>query len=67
MILEYIRKFGSASKKDIDSLIIDKLPGILDEKQKKNKIRNLVYDMSKRKKIIRNEGTKRYPKWALIN
>jgi len=38
-----------ASKEDIDKLLLDILPGVLDEKQRKNKIRNLVYAMSKKR------------------
>ena len=65
MILEFIGKYGKASKSDIDKLLLDILPGVLDDKQKANKIRNIVYFMSKRDKIIENQGTSRYPKWIL--
>ena len=65
MILKYIQKYGQASKKDIDALILDMLPFVLSEQQKKNKVRNIVYAMSKKDKTITNEGTKRYPKWVL--
>ena len=63
LILEYLKTFGSASKEDIDNLIVDKLPDALDKKQKENKVRNLVYSLSKRKNFIRNEGTNRKPIW----
>lgn len=63
MILEYLEKYNEASKKDIEKLILDILPKILDEQQKKNKIRNIVYAMSKKDKTIANKGTSRYPKW----
>ena len=35
MIIELIKEFGSASKKDIDDLILDKLSDVLDDKKKK--------------------------------
>src|SRR5690606_39154102 len=60
LILEYISKYGHASRKDIDSLILDILPSILDEKKKANKIRNIIYAMSKRDQTIVNQGTIRY-------
>lgn len=63
MILEFIDKYGSASKTDIDKLILDILPQVLDEKKKENKVRNLVYDMSKRDLTIENKGTNRKPVW----
>lgn len=63
MILEFIDKYGTASKEDIDKLVLDLLPKVLDEGQRGNKVRNLVYAMSKRDKTIKNSGTSRYPKW----
>jgi ATP-dependent DNA helicase RecG len=65
MILDYIREYGSASKANIDHLILDILPAVLDEKRKANKVRNLVYALSKRDKLIENQGTIRFPKWVL--
>jgi ATP-dependent DNA helicase RecG len=64
MILDYIDKYGSASKSDIDQLLLDILPGVLDESQKSNKVRNLIYSLSKKERLIENEGTMRYPKWV---
>lgn len=63
LILEFIDKYGSASKEDIDKLILDILPSVLDEDQKENKVRNLVYAMSKRDRTIINSGTVRKPVW----
>ncbi len=65
LIIEFIAKYGKATKKDIDNLIIDILPDVLDNNQKKNKLRNIVYAMSKRDKTIINQGTSRYPEWVL--
>ena len=66
LILEYLDRYGQVSKEEIDKLLLDILPGVLDEKQRKNKIRNLVYAMSKRDKTIINQGTNRHPKWVRI-
>ena len=63
MILDYIDKYGSASKANIDQLLLDILPAVLDEKQKLNKVRNLIYALSKKDKIVENQGTTRHPKW----
>lgn len=63
MILEYLDKYNSVSKQDIDNLILDILPDILDENKKENKVRNLVYAMSKKDKTIINTGTTRIPVW----
>jgi ATP-dependent DNA helicase RecG len=66
LILEYLDKCKHASKEDIDKLLLDILPGVLDEDQRKNKIRNLIYAMSKKDKTIINLGTNRYPKWVRV-
>lgn len=63
MILEYIEKYGFATKADIDHLIFDILPSVLDKSQKENKVRNIIYSLSKREQLIVNRGTNRYPKW----
>ncbi|HMS67276.1 MAG TPA: ATP-binding protein [Saprospiraceae bacterium] len=65
MIINYIKQYGSATKANIDLLILDLLPSVLDDKKKANKVRNLVYALSKKDKLIENQGTVRYPKWIL--
>jgi len=67
LILEYLDKYKRASREDIDHLLLDILPGVLDEKQKRNKIRNLVYAMSKKDKSIINQGSNRHPVWILLD
>ena len=67
MILDYIRQYDFATKTNIDHLVLDILPAVLDEKQKANKVRNLIYALSKRDKYIENQGTVGYPKWALTS
>lgn len=65
MIIDFIREFGSANRQAIDRLLLSKLPDILDEKQKLKKINNLLNEMSRKDKTIRNPGTKRTPVWVL--
>lgn len=67
MIISHIRKFGSASRADIDDLLIDKLPEFLNLEQKKNRINNLLFAMSKKDEKIRNIGSYRYSKWVLYD
>lgn len=66
MIIEYLKKYKSASREEIDKLIFDKLPDILEDNQKKTRIKNLLYYMAKEKMIY---CEKRGPKvlWYLIN
>ncbi|MCK6648815.1 MAG: putative DNA binding domain-containing protein [Bacteroidia bacterium] len=42
MILEYLKKFKNANRQDIDNLLINKLPSVLSEEQKKNKVKNAL-------------------------
>lgn len=65
MILEYLNKYDEASKKDINDLIFDILPSVLTQKMKENKIKNIVYAMSKKDNTIENKGTNRHPKWVI--
>ncbi len=51
-------------KRDIDHLILDILPDILDDNKKANKVRNLIYSLSKKEHLIDNQGTVRFPKWV---
>ena len=64
LILEYLEKYGKAGKEDIDKLLFDLLPNVLDEKQKNNKIRNLMNSLSKKENQIENKGTNRKPVWV---
>ena len=67
MIMEFIRKNKQATKEEIDTLLLDKLPAVLDEQQQKNKVRNLMYALSKREQSIENKGIIRYPIWKLAH
>lgn len=54
MIINYIKEFKSAKKKDIRTLLWDKLPNVLDDKQKERKIGNLLASLRKNGSIITN-------------
>lgn len=65
LIISYLKKYKMASRTDIDDLLLDKLSSALDQNQKRNKVRNLLYGMSKKEGIIQNNGTSRNPIWVL--
>ncbi|WP_372365126.1 ATP-binding protein [Candidatus Uabimicrobium sp. HlEnr_7] len=65
MIISYLQKFGEATRKDIEELLIDKISDVLDRKQKKNKINNLLQGM-RATKLIYSTGTNRWAKWCLF-
>ena len=66
MIVAYIKKYSSASRNEIDELLLNKLPDILDQKQKKIKIMNLLAEMARKDKAIKNIGATKTPKWVLL-
>lgn len=45
LICDYLNKFGEAKRSDIDTVLLDKLPGVLDENQKSNKVKNLLQSL----------------------
>ncbi|MFH0735844.1 MAG: RNA-binding domain-containing protein [bacterium] len=65
MIIRYLEKFSFADRKTIEKLLINKLPSILSDKQKQNKITNIIASL-RRSGIINNEGSKKAPKWILL-
>jgi len=65
LVISYLKKYTSASRQDIDALLWSKLSDVLDDTQKKNKIRNLLTSLSRKDKIIKNAGSDRAPKWVL--
>jgi len=68
MILKFLKKYNKASRGDIDNLIMDKLSNTLDEKKKRNKIRNLLHEMSKKDNTIyNNSNSTNKPEWNLVD
>ncbi|MDI9366153.1 MAG: putative DNA binding domain-containing protein [Flavobacterium sp.] len=65
LVIDLLEKYGKAKKEDIDKLLLDILPHVLDEQQKQNKVRNLIYAMHNKDKTIDNKGTTRKPIWVL--
>lgn len=66
LILEFLSKYNSASREDIDKLLLNKLPEVLNETQKLNKIKNLLSEMSKKDKTIKNSGSRTSSKWVSV-
>ena len=65
MIIQYLKQYRKASRQDLDTLLLDKLSDVLDDAQKRNKVRNLVQAMANAG-IVRNAGSRRYPQWVLV-
>ena len=66
MVLKYIKDFGSITKKDLDNLLMDKLPDNLSIEQKKRKIKYLVNEnLAKKEQLLKNIGKMNNPIWAI--
>jgi len=63
-ILQAISQHGSMNRKDIDNLLWNKLPEIINDKQKKNMITNLISELRINDKIV-NAGTDKNSVWIL--
>lgn len=64
LLLEFLRQYGQATRKEVDDLLLSKLPEILDQDQKANKIRNLLQAM-RNENLIENAGPRAAPRWVL--
>lgn len=62
-ILRHIDIHGYATRKEIDELLMDKMPDYMDEKQRKKRIDNIIQNM--RDDTIINIGTRSIPKWVI--
>ena len=61
-----LKRFGTATKSDIEALLVDKLLDVLSLQQKKNKIRNMLHLMAIKDRTITTSQKGRYAKWKLI-
>jgi ATP-dependent DNA helicase RecG len=55
VILDYLQIYKKGKKSDFEKVLLDKLPSILDDQQKKNKIKNNLQTLRLAGKIV-NEG-----------
>ena len=67
LILKSITQHGYMTRTDIDSLLWEKLPDYMNDKQRKIKINNLINELSNKLKKICNKGSKGAPKWELCD
>ena len=65
-ITALIREHQPIPRSEIDRLLLDKLPEILSEKQKKAKIHNLMAELAKKGKI-ENRGSRAQPAWHTVH
>ena len=60
-IIKHIEIHGSATRKELEDLLLDKMPDYMDEKQRRKRLDNILQDM--RGDIIVNIGSRKISKW----
>lgn len=63
MILTLVREHEPVARRDVDQLLVPKLPEILTDKQKRRRINNLLMELRKAGKI-ENSGSRAQPQWV---
>lgn len=66
MIKNYLNTYQSATREDIKKLIIDLLPRILTEKQKEDKIKNILQSLKRDNQIYNAGQSTRKAVWKLV-
>jgi ATP-dependent DNA helicase RecG len=64
LIVALVKEHGPISREKIDEMLVNKLPEVLSEKQKKSKVHNLLSELS-RNGVIRNIGSRGQPQWQM--
>jgi ATP-dependent DNA helicase RecG len=65
LIIEYISKYGKATRKELHDLLLTKISDVLNEKQKKAKVKNLLFEMAHKDKTIIKTGKTKASEWKL--
>lgn len=61
MMVDYLKKFGEASRAGFEQMILDKISNLLNSQQKKDKVKNILQKLKKEGKIKLNK----HRKWNL--
>lgn len=62
MIIDYISTFHKASRKEIETLLYNKLSDALTERQKFDKVTNLLSSLKRKKRIVVDKNRN----WVLV-
>ena len=65
LVVEYLKQYKKAKKKDIRELLWDKLPNVLSDVQKENKIHNLLASLKRQGIIGKDSENQQQSNWVL--
>lgn len=66
VILSFLKQKRRVGRDDIDSLLFNQLDEKLTQEQKKDKVKNLLYRLSKEQRIKNISGSTKKPIWTLV-
>lgn len=66
LVIDYLKKFQTATRAEIDDLLLEKLSNSLTEQQKTNKVKNLLTKLRTAGEI-ENRGSRGKPAWAFLS
>lgn len=66
LVIDYLEKFATASRTEINELLLEKLSNSLTDEQKTNKVKNLLTKLRTAGKI-ENRGSRGKPIWSFLN
>lgn len=64
LVVDYLKKYSQATRRELDELLLPKLSDVLDASQKAHKVRNLIQAM-RRDELIYRDGPKATAEWRL--
>lgn len=65
LILALVREHQPVERKDVDQLLLTKLPDRLSQEQKRRKVHNLLQEL-RRSGVIDNRGSRSKPQWVVV-
>lgn len=65
LILALVREHGPVGRKEVDEVLVPKLPDRLTDEQKRRKVHNLMQGLRLSGRIV-NRGTRSLPEWVLV-
>lgn len=66
LIVKYLEQYGFAKKRDVRELLWDKLPEVMDDKQKESKVKNLLAKMRRMGIITTDSENQQKSSWILV-
>ncbi len=64
LVLALVREHGPVGRREVDQVLVPKLPDRLTEDQKRSRVNNLLQELRRAGRIA-NEGTRADPRWVL--